>query len=494
MTATIAAPASSHSAAPAASNPASSTTMLANPAPNGDSGASLGAATGFASTLQAQQDTSAAATPTTATAAIAPIPAATPGKSLPVASLILAAAGATRALIDTGAGTIATTGISHAARDKAAKATDTTTDSTQPVATDTATTPAPIQATPIQAPPIQATVPAPPPPTPTADTQPTQTTHVASAATDALVQAGAAGQARTAAPDPAPDPASDTSSGMDGATPATTRRNAVLAAHAAIVGDPQTRTAGLPTTSQPSVASGRSARSTNTSANAPASTPTQQPVTPRATANDAKAAQAGSGNATADTATASTATVAALPAMTGAALSAPLSHASTAPLATPTAETPTDFATLVDSIARARAESTDAAVGAATVGVTLQHADFGRVSMQFSARDEGLAVTMRSADPGFAPAVAAASASASGANTGSGGNHNPDTGRGNQADQPAAQTPSQGNSSSSSSDQATRGDSARQSAGQNSGQPRMANPSPTARVGSDAADTAGIFA
>jgi Meckel syndrome type 1 protein len=89
--------------------------------------------------------------------------------------------------------------------------------------------------------------------------------------------------------------------------------------------------------------------------------------------------------------------------------------ASSAPLFTPApdAAAPTDFATLVDSIARARAEQPSAP--GATVGVTLTHADFGRVGLQFSPNNDGssaaLAVTLHSADPGFAPAVAAATAS-----------------------------------------------------------------------------------
>ncbi|MDF8334285.1 hypothetical protein [Novosphingobium cyanobacteriorum] len=61
-----------------------------------------------------------------------------------------------------------------------------------------------------------------------------------------------------------------------------------------------------------------------------------------------------------------------------------------------------DFATLVDSIARARDEA------AGPVAVSLTHGEFGKVSLRFNQRDDGLSVTMASADPGFAPAVAAA--------------------------------------------------------------------------------------
>lgn len=63
-----------------------------------------------------------------------------------------------------------------------------------------------------------------------------------------------------------------------------------------------------------------------------------------------------------------------------------------------------DVATLVDTIARAR----DDAASLAPVAVALTHAEFGKVSLRFRNEDDGLAVSMSSADPGFAPAVAAA--------------------------------------------------------------------------------------
>jgi hypothetical protein len=59
-----------------------------------------------------------------------------------------------------------------------------------------------------------------------------------------------------------------------------------------------------------------------------------------------------------------------------------------------------DFATLVDSIARARDDG-------ATVSVAVAHAEFGKVSLRFENGDNGLSVAMSSADPGFARAVAA---------------------------------------------------------------------------------------
>lgn len=63
-----------------------------------------------------------------------------------------------------------------------------------------------------------------------------------------------------------------------------------------------------------------------------------------------------------------------------------------------------DVATLVDTIARVR----DEAAPAAPVAVALTHAEFGKVSLRFRHEDDGLSVAMSSADPAFAPAVAAA--------------------------------------------------------------------------------------
>jgi hypothetical protein len=82
-----------------------------------------------------------------------------------------------------------------------------------------------------------------------------------------------------------------------------------------------------------------------------------------------------------------------------------------APLTTqPLASTPgaamavpgTQVAALVEAVARARESG-------AAAGATLAHAAFGKVSLQFHHDDDGLAVTLASADPGFAPAVLAAS-------------------------------------------------------------------------------------
>ncbi|WP_333839782.1 hypothetical protein [Novosphingobium sp.] len=82
-----------------------------------------------------------------------------------------------------------------------------------------------------------------------------------------------------------------------------------------------------------------------------------------------------------------------------------------APLTTqPLASTPgaamavpgTQVAALVEAVARARESG-------AAAGATLAHAAFGKVSLQFHHEDDGLSVTLASADPGFAPAVLAAS-------------------------------------------------------------------------------------
>ena len=155
--------------------------------------------------------------------------------------------------------------------------------------------------------------------------------------------------------------------------------------------------------------------------------------------------------------------------------------------ATPAAETPTDFATLVDSIARARSENP--IVGTATVGIALTHADFGRVGLQFSPRDDGLAVTLHSTDPGFAPAVAAATASATA--PASAGNH-----QGSQTGQQPAATPqsefaARGNGGTlhGSPDNAPRGDSRRQ----DTAPPRRGSPG-AAATSPDATDPTGIFA
>lgn len=70
-----------------------------------------------------------------------------------------------------------------------------------------------------------------------------------------------------------------------------------------------------------------------------------------------------------------------------------------------------DFATLVDTLNRAREEASPN-----TVRVAVAHPDFGRVSMRFEQDDSGLSVAMSSADPGFARAVSASNEAASASN------------------------------------------------------------------------------
>lgn len=67
-----------------------------------------------------------------------------------------------------------------------------------------------------------------------------------------------------------------------------------------------------------------------------------------------------------------------------------------------------DFATLVDTLNRAREDASPNAVR-----ISMTHSDFGRVSMRFEQDDGGLAVAMSSADPGFARAVTASNEAAS---------------------------------------------------------------------------------
>lgn len=85
--------------------------------------------------------------------------------------------------------------------------------------------------------------------------------------------------------------------------------------------------------------------------------------------------------------------------------SAAASNDPAAPLS-PAAAQRIDFDALVDSIARAR----DGAADAAPVAVAMQHGEFGRISLRIQTDADGLSVAMTSADPGFAPAVAAAHA------------------------------------------------------------------------------------
>lgn len=86
-----------------------------------------------------------------------------------------------------------------------------------------------------------------------------------------------------------------------------------------------------------------------------------------------------------------------------------LAAANPASLATPAAATApanaerVDFTQLVDTIARAREHA-----GSPMVQATLSHAEFGAVAMKFRHDGDALAVSMTSADPGFAAAAAGA--------------------------------------------------------------------------------------
>jgi hypothetical protein len=145
---------------------------------------------------------------------------------------------------------------------------------------------------------------------------------------------------------------------------------------------------------------------------------------------------------------------------------------------------PTDFATLVDQIARARAERHDPSTTAA-VGVTMHHADFGRVSLHFSPRDQGLTVTMHSPDPGFAPAATAAA-------SGSDGSAMRDDRRAPDQ-QPAAATPdmqAQGRAANDSGRAPDRGTGNGSATG---GQPARASRASTG-TGTGAMESDGIFA
>lgn len=67
-----------------------------------------------------------------------------------------------------------------------------------------------------------------------------------------------------------------------------------------------------------------------------------------------------------------------------------------------------DFATLVETLSRAREEASPR-----TLNVAVTNTDFGRVSLRFDQDDTGLSVAMSSADPGFVRAVSATAEAAS---------------------------------------------------------------------------------
>ena len=75
---------------------------------------------------------------------------------------------------------------------------------------------------------------------------------------------------------------------------------------------------------------------------------------------------------------------------------------------------PHDYAALVDRLVEARAAARGS-TPAGGVQAAVNHADFGQVSLRFSADANGMSVSMASRDPGFAPAVQAALAAAAAA-------------------------------------------------------------------------------
>lgn len=100
-------------------------------------------------------------------------------------------------------------------------------------------------------------------------------------------------------------------------------------------------------------------------------------------------------------------------------LSQPLASAGTAAVAQtlaatggaaislPTQQTGTDMAALVDRLVEARAAARSG-LSSQVVQASLNHSDFGRVSLRFNTDKDGLNVSMTSNDPGFAPAAQAA--------------------------------------------------------------------------------------
>ncbi|WP_298284275.1 hypothetical protein [Novosphingobium sp.] len=84
-----------------------------------------------------------------------------------------------------------------------------------------------------------------------------------------------------------------------------------------------------------------------------------------------------------------------------------------------------DFATLVETLNRAREEASPR-----TLNVAVTNTDFGRVALRFDSTDAGLSVAMSAADPGFVRAVSASSeAAATSADTrGQSGQPQADTG------------------------------------------------------------------
>lgn len=455
MTVAIAANAPAHGA-PAVATPAS-----ANPG----QAPIAGTAGSFASALATQQGASTSAPPTRP-------PAATPGKMLPPVGPSLAAPAAPTASTPpvtspTTTGQTATGATTATvAREKSVK-TDTGTASTE-----TATAPDTV---------------APPPPMPEWNTlQPAMRTAALSQAPGDDQDSGAAAPARTARTASAitPDPATMVASRT--VTPALAVPNGAVQA-GSIAAQTPVAVGRTPLPASPRGGNGTPAQATAATPTGAAVPHTSQPVAPAPQpASAARSAATATGPA-GDTPDASPAA-----ALAPAATAIPLvAMATLTNPAVPTIaaaappETPTDFATLVDSIARARTEASDTATG--PVGVMLSHADFGRVSLQFTQRDEGLSVTMRSADPGFAPAVAAATAASPGGNAG----HHGDAQTGQQQpDTPSQSATPQNTGTGSGSAHTAQGDQPRHGARQGS----AASPATARQPAGETADEDDIFA
>lgn len=154
---------------------------------------------------------------------------------------------------------------------------------------------------------------------------------------------------------------------------------------------------------------------------------------------------------------------------------APAQDAAPAARAEPRAER-IDFATLVETLNRAREEASPG-----TVRVSLSHADFGRVSMRFEQDDKGMSVAMRSADPGFARAVTASNEAASTATS---------------TDTPRGQSSQTNTGSTASGDSRAQGEGNRQPQGQRADTPERpaAQLRDTLRRKDDAGSPSDIFA
>lgn len=154
---------------------------------------------------------------------------------------------------------------------------------------------------------------------------------------------------------------------------------------------------------------------------------------------------------------------------------APAQDAAPAARAEPRAER-VDFATLVETLNRAREEASPG-----TVRVSLSHADFGRVSMRFEQDDKGLSVAMSSADPGFARAVTASNEAASTATS---------------TDTPRGQSSQANTGNSAQGDGRAQGEGNRQPQGQRADTPERpaAQLRDTLRRKDEAGSSGGIFA